>query len=340
MLELLATLGLLSRLLLPALPPASSPTTLHQPPAEVKAVYVTSNMVRHPQFQYLRQLLRDTELNAVVINTKEPWGPRLDDGLRRTVAELKAEGVWTIARHVTFQDDDLAERRPELALKRPDGKLWRDNGGRTWVDPTNRQVWQHNADIARRTMALGFDEINLDYVRFPSDGDTKTISYPSWNKVISKEDSIAGFIAWFRREIKATKPDVILSADVFAYALVEDWDLDIGQRVSKLAPVLDVIAPMAYPSHYYGKNFGYANPAEHPYEVVRQTLELGRPLMVNAPKIIIRPWLQDFDMGAEYTAPMVLAEMKAVKDAGYNDGWMLWNPRNVYTRGALADDKQ
>ncbi|MBI5466132.1 MAG: hypothetical protein HY974_02505, partial [Candidatus Kerfeldbacteria bacterium] len=158
---------------------------------------------------------------------------------------------------------------------------------------------------------------------------------PVWNTQTPREDIIVNFAGWLRRQLKAVKPNVVVSADVFAYTFVEDWDLDMGQRVKKLAAAVDVIAPMAYPSHYYGKNFGFTNPAEHPYEVVRLTLEKGKKLFINSPQIIIRPWLQDFNLGAVYTADLVRAEIKAIVDAGYHSGWMLWDPRNIYTAGAL-----
>ena len=335
MLKALVILGLLSQNWLPPLSAAVKPAAERQMPQEVKAVYVTSNMVRHPQFQYIRQLLRDTELNAVVINTKEPWGPRLDDKLARIVKELHDDGVWVIARHVTFQDDGLATNKPELALKRADGSLWRDNGGRTWVDPASKEVWEYNLVIAKLTLDYGFDEINLDYIRFPTDGNTQAIRYPAWDKTTPREDVITDFASWFRRQLKSAKPNVVVSVDVFGYTFVEDWDLDMGQRVKKLATAVDVLSPMIYPSHYYGKNFGFTNPAEHPYEVVKLTLEKGKKLFTDTPQTIIRPWLQDFNMGAIYNAAMVGAEIKAIKDAGYQSGWMLWNPRNIYTSGAL-----
>jgi hypothetical protein len=335
MLKVLALFSLLSQTLLPPLSAAAPTEAARVMPQEVKAVYVTSNMVRHPQFSHIKKLLRETELNAVVINTKEPWGPRLDKKLAQTIKELHDDGLWVIARQVTFQDDQLATTQPELALKKPNGQLWRDNGGRTWVDPASQKVWQHNLAIAKLTLDYGFDEINLDYVRFPTDGNTKAIVYPAWDKIRPREDVITDFASWFRRQLKAYKPQVIVSADVFAYTFVEDWDLDMGQRVKKLASAVDVLAPMVYPSHYYGKNFGFTNPAEHPYEVVKLTLDKGRKLLTDNPQIIVRPWLQDFNMGAIYDAAKIKAQIKGVKDAGYNAGWMLWDPRNIYTSSAL-----
>lgn len=338
MLRFAATLALSFASLFPALPPLPEAAPVRTMPREVKAVYATAYSVRGKRLAELRELIRNTELNAIVVNTKEPSGPKLDEGLRETVKQLHDEGVWVIARHVVFQDDELAARDPRVALKRANGNLWRDGGGRTWVDPASKDVWQYNLDIAKRTLELGFDEINLDYIRFPTDGDTKAIRYPVWDGKKLKEDVIPEFAGWFRHELKTRYPNSIVSADVFGYTYVEDWDLGMGQRIKKLAPQLDVLAPMIYPSHYYGKNFGFANPAEHPYEVSYQTLMRAKPLLAGGPRTLTRPWFQDFDMGAEYTPELVRAQFKALKDAGYEAGWMLWNPSNIYTKGALLPE--
>jgi hypothetical protein len=338
MLKILTIIGFLANQFLPAFGPLPTTIDPRPIPESVRAIYATAYTVQHPNFQGLRNLIKRTELNAIIINTKEPSGPKLYPKLGKVVTELKSEGVWTIARHVVFQDDELASRRPDLALKKADGKLWRDSGGRTWVDPAAQEVWQYNLKVARATLALGFDEINLDYIRFPTDGNTDTIHYPVWNKKTSREDTIASFARWFRRELKAIKPEVKISADLFAYTFLEDNDLGMGQRLSKLAPNFDVLAPMIYPSHYSPNNFNFPNPAEHPYEVVKQTLEKGKHLLINSPLTIIRPWIQDFDMGADYTVELVKAEIKAISDAGYKNGWMLWNPKNIYTEGALKDN--
>ena len=57
-------------------------------------------------------------------------------------------------------------------------------------------------------------------------------------------------------------------------------------------------------------------------------------------KTKLRPWLQDFDLGADYNAEMVKKQIQAVYDAATStpellNGFMLWNPSNIYTQGAL-----
>ncbi len=128
-----------------------------------------------------------------------------------------------------------------------------------------------------------------------------------------------------------------MSADLFGYSILVDDGTHIGQRFIDLVDDFDVVAPMVYPSHYRTGNFGFKNPAENPYEVVYGTLEVAQKKLAAAHKTaIIRPWLQDFNLGAVYTGAMVKAQMKASVDAGFDNGWMLWNARNVYATDALA----
>ncbi len=337
MLKMLSLLSLLATQLLPQ--PEPAPTAAHvirRPmPAVVKAIYATSSTAHTAHIKDLEQLIASSELNAIVINTKEPSGVKLDQHVKDLVAELKAQGMWTIARQVVFQDDDLARHRPDLALKRADGSVWHDGGGKTWVDASSREVWEYNLKAARAALDAGFDEVNLDYVRFPTDGAVSSIHYPIWQPKVSKAQTIADFVGWLHRELQASHPGAVLSADVFAYSFLPRNHLNIGQDLRLLAPTLDVVAPMVYPSHYRAGNFGFTNPAEHPYEVVRQTLEQGKPQLAATPRTIVRPWLQDFNLGARYTADLVHAEFKGVTDAGFANGWMLWNPHNTYTAAAL-----
>lgn len=318
---------------LPQLAPLPA-VEIRRPPEEVRAIYVTADTAQHPRIEELIGLVDRSELNAVVINVKEPSGTKFWDGLGPLVARLKQHGIWTIARLVVFQDDELAKRDRRLALQRADGHRWRYRSGRLWLYPAAREVWRYNAAVGKRALALGFDELNLDYIRFPADGRLASIIYPAWNRRQSREQVVADFASWIVREIKNFRPHAVISADIFGFTLVQDWDLDIGQRARLLAERFDVLAPMLYPSHYSQGDFSWLKPAEHPYDVVSRTLNSGR-VIVGGSGVMVRPWLQDFDLGASYTPAMVRSEIRAVSDSGFAGGWMLWNPANTYTAEAL-----
>jgi len=111
-------------------------------------------------------------------------------------------------------------------------------------------------------------------------------------------------------------------------------DMGIGQKFEKIMTEVDYICPMIYPSHYGPGNYGFANPNAHPYEVVKAALVDGLK-KVKDTAVVIRPWLQDFNLGVPaYGATEVRAQIKATYDVGLEE-WILWNARNIYTKGAL-----
>lgn len=312
-------------------------------PAEAKGVYLTaSSAYNKKKIDEIIGLLNETELNAVVIDVKDGDGIYLDDKMKALVGRLVKEKIFPIARVAVFFDNDLAKRRPELAIKNQSGSLWRNRRGDYWVDPSSREVWEYNAEAAKKAILLGFKEIQFDYVRFPSDGSLKAIKFPFWNESEkSRAETIRSFFEYITNDLRAFKKDVILSADIFAFTfLVEkDDDLGIGQTVDVALPYFDFISPMIYPSHYSAGNFGFENPAEHPYEVVSGTLEQGKKFfdgvdpasldMLKWQKI--RPWLQDFNLGAFYGKELLKKQKEAVYDQGLKS-WLFWNPRNNYSK--------
>ena len=199
--------------------------------------------------------------------------------------------------------------------------------------------------MAREALERGFDEINFDYIRFPSDGDLDDAVFPSWDEAVPQREIIASFWRFLRSEL----PGARISADVFGLTTVARDDLGIGQQFEDTLPSFDAVAPMVYPSHYYTGSFGYAKPAQHPYEVVYESaasalerMSAFRAATTTPPlRATLRPWLQDFDLGATYTADMVRAQINAVSDAASTtpellSGWMLWDPENRYTEEALV----
>ncbi|MEK7542993.1 MAG: putative glycoside hydrolase [Patescibacteria group bacterium] len=319
---------------------------------DVKAIYATAAFVSSPsRLKSLIGLIKRTELNAIVINVKNEDGLYFGgDKAERIVSELRAEGIYPIARIVAFQDNDLAARRPDLALHNNNGNLWTSGGGKyRWVDPASREAWDYTIGIARRALDLGFAEVNFDYIRFPSDGDTEDPVYPVYDGVRYKADVMAEFFKYLTSEVKKTHPNAILSVDLFAYSFLRTDGLGIGQRLIDAANMFDVVSPMIYPSHYANGNFGFEIPAKHPYEVVRKTLEAGNEILRNGSTsfgsaqdgslttgssttiAIIRPWLQDFNLGVVPYGPVeVRTEILAAIDGGVKDTWMIWNPSNIY----------
>lgn len=310
-------------------------------PGEVRALYVTARVASAPaHIESLIGLIKATELNALVVNVKDGDGIYVGEGMAQLVRRLREEGVYPIARVVTFQDNALARARPDLALKNADGSLWVGGGWYLWVDPASKEVWDRVADVARRALANGFAEVNFDYIRFPSDGDVNSIVFPIYDGKRPANAVMRDCYEYLSGRIREGNPEAVLSIDLFAFSFLQDDGLGVGQRVGDAARFFDVVSPMIYPSHYTPGNLGFPNPAEEPYEVVKQTLERGKPFLAAASSTaIVRPWLQDFDIGAVYDARMVREEIRAVADAGFGNTWMIWNPANVYDAEKFLPEK-
>jgi hypothetical protein len=338
--------------------PRPEPLEVVLKPHVIKAAYLTywGSLDKSVRNRVLA-LVDKSELNAVVIDVKgdRGWvlyksevpmantigaqGPSTFKEFEAFLAELKGRGVYTIGRIVTFKDNVLANARPDLAIiDTRTGKPWIDREQLAWVDPFREEVWNYNIALAKEAVRRGFDEVQFDYVRFPTDGKLASAKY---SKPVNKDTrlpTIAAFLGKARREIGPTGGFV--AADIFGYTAFNENDTDIGQRVEELAPHVDYFSPMVYPSGYQYGIPGYRNPVAHPYEVVKESVRLIRKRSGDS-VVRVRPWLQDFRdyaFGRKIFGPAeIRAQIKGSDDAG-GTGWMLWNPRNVYTEEALRAD--
>jgi hypothetical protein len=334
---------------------------LSNPPDVVKGIYVTGWIAGlASRMDKLITLIDETELNAVVIDVKDFSGyvsyptdvPEVKEAgadkeprfvrPNALLKKLHDHGIYTIARVSVFEDSIFAKAHPEWALKTANGKLWGDQKGLFWMDPANKHVWDYEVAVAKDAFARGFDEVNFDYVRFPTDGATNAIVYPTWDGTTPKEVVIGEFWRYLREALPGEK----ISADLFGLTTVAEDDLGIGQRLSRAYGNFDAVAPMVYPSHY-GTGFqGFKNPAQHPYEVIKYSMD-GAALKFRAAasatsgpayptKTLLRPWLQAFDLGAVYSPDMIRQQIKAVDDAlkvgapEFYGGWLLWDPNVRY----------
>ena len=234
-----------------------------------------------------------------------------------------------------FQDNYLTRIRPDLAMRRKDNnELWQDKKGMAWLDVSQPEVWDYVIAIAREAYAVGFDELNFDYVRFPSDGELSQIRYRNYDPTKeTRVEALKKFFVYLHSNLQDIGAPT--SANVFGMVTTNDDDLGIGQVMSNVAPYVDYVAPMIYPSHYPKGWQGYKNPSANPYQVVKISLASGLKKLeeLNLSKEKLRPWLQDFDLGSTYNATKIKAEFKAVSDVGL-DSWMMWNSACQYTLNA------
>ena len=249
-----------------------------------------------------------------------------------TVKEFKDQGVYTIARIAVFKDDHLARARPELAVHFPDGSIWTNDKGTAWVDPYRREVWDYAIDIASRAAAAGFDEIQFDYIRFPSDGKTRQCRYSRKDHTpASASAALREFLTLARDRLKPL--GVKISICTFGLTASVDNGMGIGQRLDQMADLVDYVSPMMYPSHYKKGEYGLKNPNRAPYQTVRQGVSDALGRLGGHPEKL-RPYLQDFSLGVRYTPAHVRAQILAAEEQGVR-GWILWNAQNHYTWSAV-----
>lgn len=364
---------------------------LEHPPAVIRAAYLTSWSAGVPsRINTILRLAREGTINAVVVDIKDYSGYvayKINDPavtqydttqvrIPRINALIKTfhdADIYVIGRITAFQDPVLAQTHPAFAIHSSikahatssidfgDPKtIWTDDRNLAWIDPSSQGAWAYLAAIGKDAAARGFDEVNYDYVRFPSNGQLTSMIFPSWNKLEEKHLVIRDFFKYLRQQL----PHEVLSVDLFGFVTVRNDDLGIGQKIEDALPYVDYVCPMAYPSLYDPGFLGYKNPAQYPYEVVRYSMEGGLARLIAlvngtttpangytvssspaTPSIDgsllekmagyakLRPWLQAFDLHALYTTAMVEKEIQATKDAlgpAYA-GYLLWDPTNNYS---------
>ena len=336
-------------------------------PTVMKGIYLSFwSTTLKERMDTVMELAENGSINAVVIDVKDAAGRvgfntevpeaighgarhRVIRDLGGLVARLRNAGLYVIARIVVFTDPILAKARPDLAVHSraklsgdestlSEATLWLDERNLAWLDPGASEVWDYNVAIARDVLRSGVDELNFDYIRFPTDGDLNDMHFPFTAEETPKRQVIRSFFAYLREQF----PRMRLSADLFGLVTVTRDDLGIGQVVEDVYDYFDYVCPMVYPSHYADGYNGFENPAEHPYEVVYSALKGARERLrahaaTGADRARLRPWLQDFDIGAVYDASMVRKQIRGVEDAMGEDysGFLLWSPSNRYSTDAL-----
>jgi hypothetical protein len=287
-----------------------------------------------------------TEINAFVIDMKDEFGLNYKSqnpefaknagsattaNVKALLDTLKAHKIFAIARMVVFKDSVTARNHPEWTIRRKDNSIWRDKKGIAWVNPYHHELWEYNIGVAEELVKLGFQEVQFDYIRFPEPYPSLPPQvFPDANGV-SKQDALAGYLK--EAKDRLNKLGVRSTADIFGLVTTVGGPLEVGQDWEKIAPNVDVVLPMVYPSHYPHGELGIANPNAQPYDVIFKSIsrarERDKKLGITSPEHI-RPWLQAFTLGKPaYGAEQLEAEKKAVYDAGY-DGWVLWNPGSIY----------
>lgn len=324
----------------------------NNPRRQVKALFVTQNTLTSERFRQVLSIVRNTAINALVVDFKDDDGLLLlpssaaaarmnpeaarksrDRDWARLARELKAMDVYLIARIVAFKDPIYAQQHPKRAvLDLRSGRTFQSTDGLMWASPYDPDFRAYNLALAEEAAAAGFNEVQYDYIRFPDVPRHARLDFRSGNGQ-SKSGAIQSFLLEARRRLVPL--GVYLAADVFGLTCTTKDDMRIGQYWEAVANAVDYICPMMYPSHYAHQNYGLAVPDQQPYELVNRGIQdaLRRNRNLDTPGEL-RPWLQGF------TAPWVKgyrnygpAEVKAQIRALANNGvhsFLIWHPGNKY----------
>jgi hypothetical protein len=351
-------------------------------PTQVKAIYMTSCVAGTHSFRdKLVSLIEETEINSVVIDIKdysgtisfppvsEYWLPAWQNARCGTrdmadfIATLHDKGIFVIGRITVFQDPFYAEKHPELAvLKASDGSVWHDGKGLSFIDVAARPYWDHILELAVNAYNIGFDELNFDYVRYPSDGNMQDIAFP--NSLATeyggdKQANLEAFFAYLSQRLddeslfNAVRHENTgrasstpwMSVDLFGMTTTNFDDLSIGQVQDRAAPYFDFVAPMVYPSHYPKTFLGLSNPNDHPYTVVHHAMKSGVARMMasttpmqgflherigtTTPPVYSKPVytgdrLRTWIQDFDYGGDYDAADVRAQIQASYDAGVMSW----------------
>jgi hypothetical protein len=311
-------------------------------PVEVRGVHVTAALASIPGKLAEYEALTKYGLNTIELDVKDEGGEigfnpsgvalaRKAGAVRdyydphKVAREMHRKGIYLIGRVVVFQDPYLARARPDMAIRRPDGSIWATSAGLEWVNPYDRRVWDYAVSVAAAAARAGFDEIMLDYVRFPSDGDVGAAVYPGRTSV-PKGRLIANFAAYAQQRLAPL--GVRVSTALFGLSATRD--MGIGQVPHWISQHVDQVHPMSYPALYGGGELGIASPSAEPGETVFRTLiDFKREIRGSGAQLV--PWVQDWS----YRPEQVMQQIRAARLQGAK-GFLLWNASGIYTKSALA----
>ena len=326
---------------------------------KVRGIYVTGPTAGTERMDDIIKLINDTELNAIVLDVKDDNGnisfnmdnpdvietgaciPYIHD-IKALMKKLKDNNIYVIGRIPCFKDPILASAKPELGLRTLEGDAVTDAGGNAWVNPCKQEVWDYIISIAQTCGELGFDEIQLDYVRFPVGVNADKAYYGSPSDDESRQKYINDFVIKISDTLH--KDGVPVTADVFGTIIKSSLDSrHIGQDYKQLASSLDCICPMVYPSHYASGEFGLETPDANPHDTIFYALDGSKKVLADVPEsecAVIRPWLQAFTATwvegyLEYDGDAIRKQIDAVYESGY-DEWILWNSKSNYSSDGLA----
>jgi hypothetical protein len=339
-----------------------------------RAIYLNAYNAYGSRLETHLDFLESHDFNAVVVDVKDDWGmltysSQLERHTRygavRGLFDLKTlvkkaheRGIEVIGRMVIFKDKLLYHAEDyEYAVWDPrSGDPWgheverkNPDTGETeyvqrefWVDPFSEEVWDYNIAIAEELQALGIDEVQFDYIRFPSDGEVSGIEYRHRRRGMTKPEAIESFLKKVRETVH-----IPISADLYGFNSWYRMGNWIGQDIEMLSHYVDVICPMYYPSHFPSSFLPELSYIERAYRIYNEGTSRARTITEG--RSSIRPYVQAFLMGGELSMEQHEYERYLNRQIegtyrGGGSGYTLWNNMNRYymvnSRVAALNDER
>ncbi|MFK7991418.1 MAG: putative glycoside hydrolase [Sandaracinaceae bacterium] len=305
-----------------------------------RGLYLGANFVDQNGAQAVVDAVQRARMNAVVIDLKDAEGrvhhdtaiPELETaetgwlgdaaGLIRTLHE---NDIYVIARITCFADRRLPAIAMDRAIRhvRPARDPWVSWGtGGTWLDPYHPQNQAMVVSLAEEAEALGFDEIQLDYVRFPVDDGTRYARYPS-----ETDETRPEVLLRMLRSVDEAI-NIPLGVDVFGLAAYRRGDPSgLGQDLEAWAQYVEVYTPMLYINSMRSWRLGER---DRTFRLVYGGIQRLRARLGEAS--VIRPFLQAFERGSgveEFGPDFIHDQVRAVR-RGHGDGFLFWHPGHTY----------
>ena len=325
-------------------PVEKGPIAGNDMPDEVRALYLNGSAVQYAD-SYLR-VAEGSGVNAFVVDivdgtavsyaspvmqqySPSAYAAAMDtmEGFRANIQKLKDAGYYLIGRITVFNDAHLAADHPEQVICDLNGTPLQISH-MYWPSAYDRTVWQYKVDLALEAAALGFNEIQFDYIRFPDGAynyeKAGTIDYRNTYGE-SKAQAVQRFLLYAAERLHSA--GYYLSGDVFGEC-ANPYVTACGQYWPAISAAVDAISGMPYPDHYSAR--GDYKPWEHPYDTVHMfgAAAAERQTETASPGAV-RTWIQAYNALWEpyntYGEAEVAAEVKALRDTGCTGGFMTWN---------------
>ena len=325
---------------------------------KVRGLYVSAHSVAlKGRLDELIELAKENNINAFIIDVKGDYGeltfPMSEDidkytksankspiikDIEPVIKKLKDNGIYAIARIVSFKDTIYAKENPDKIIVYKDGgKAFTNGDGLVWVSAYDKNLWEYNVTVAKEAAKVGFNEIQFDYVRFPASNGgklDKVLNYRNTDN-ITKAEAIQKYLNYAKKELDSY--NVYISADIYGQVGSSSDDMSLGQFWEAVSSEVDYISPMMYPSHYGKGVYGLAVPDANPYKTIYASTKdsINRNNNIDSPAII-RPWIQAFTATwvkghINYGPTEIKEQIKALKDLGVEE-YILWSPTNKYEK--------